>query len=155
MSQSLKLFLNVIHQRIYKTCKKQLSHCQFGFQNFLGTRVELFCLQVLFQRVRAVYNGIFACFINYQKAFDKVQHDNLIQVLKVVGKPRLINYGQLLLKSNHHQSVLKVQSLRKSQTEEGGMRQRCVLSPLMYNVHSAYIFREVLENNNGGLFVNG
>lgn len=44
MSNVLKLFLKIIHKRIYKKCEEYLSETQFGFRNGLGTRDALFCI---------------------------------------------------------------------------------------------------------------
>lgn len=81
MSHLLKLFLKIIHQRIFKICEEQMSNTQFGFRNAMGTREAIFSLQVLFQRASDVNQNIYACFIDYQKAFDNVKHDKLIEIL--------------------------------------------------------------------------
>ena len=85
MSHLLKLFLKIIHRRIYKLCEEQIAPTQFGFRNAVGTREALFSIQVLFQRCRDMNYDIYACFIDYQKAFDRVQHYKMIEVLKNVG----------------------------------------------------------------------
>jgi len=62
-----------------------VSHTQIGFKKSMGTRDVLFCLQVLFQRCRDMNCDIFACFIDYQKAFDRIKHEKMIDVLKNTG----------------------------------------------------------------------
>lgn len=42
MSHLLKVFLKVIHRRIYKLCEEQIAPNQFGFVNAVGTRKALF-----------------------------------------------------------------------------------------------------------------
>jgi len=51
----------------------------------VDTREAIFSLQVLIQRARDVNRDVYACFIDYQKAFDKVEHDKLIKILEVTG----------------------------------------------------------------------
>lgn len=70
MSHLLKMFLKIIHQRIQRVCEQHLGRTQFGFRNALGIREALFCVQVLFQRCRDMNCDVYACFVNYQKAFD-------------------------------------------------------------------------------------
>jgi Reverse transcriptase (RNA-dependent DNA polymerase) len=82
MSHMLKLFLRIIHNRIYQKCEEQISHNQFGFVNAVGTREALFSVQVLFQRCRDVSCNVFACLIDYQKAFDRVRHKQMMDVLQ-------------------------------------------------------------------------
>lgn len=81
MSHVLKLFLKIIHARIYTKCEERMGNTQFGFRNGFGTREALFSMQVLTQRCRDMNVDVFACFIDYEKAFDMVQHDRLIKIL--------------------------------------------------------------------------
>ena len=59
-----------------------IEETQFGFRRGLGTREALFAFNVLIQRCMDVNQDIYACFIDYNKAFDKVRHDQLMNVLK-------------------------------------------------------------------------
>ncbi|CAH2235401.1 jg5969 [Pararge aegeria aegeria] len=53
MSQVLKLFLNIIHERIRAKCDEQLADSQFGFRAGVGTREALFAIQNLYWNQRA------------------------------------------------------------------------------------------------------
>jgi hypothetical protein len=55
---------------------------QFGFKQEMGTREALFSINTLMQMCLDVNRNIFACFIDFTKAFDNVQHDKLIKILK-------------------------------------------------------------------------
>ncbi|CAG4984092.1 unnamed protein product [Colias eurytheme] len=61
MSHVLKLFLKVIHNRIYSKCEATLSNTQFGFRSGLGTRDALFGYQVLIQRCWDMNKDVFVC----------------------------------------------------------------------------------------------
>ena len=75
MSHTLKLFLKVIHNRIYRKLDSNISDCQFGFRNGVGTREALFAVNVLTQRCLDVNKDVYACLVDYEKAFDRVRHD--------------------------------------------------------------------------------
>ncbi|CAG9795225.1 unnamed protein product [Diatraea saccharalis] len=75
MSHLLKIFLKIIHQRVYRKCEEGLSDTMFGFRNGFGTRDALFCIRVLGERCLDMNQDMFVCFIDFEKAFDKVQHD--------------------------------------------------------------------------------
>jgi len=62
-----------------------MSYTQFGFRNSVGTREAIFSLQVLILRARDVNHYIYACFIDYQKTFYRVEHDKLIKILEATG----------------------------------------------------------------------
>jgi len=67
MSHTLKIFLKVIHTRIYKKAEKHMSQEQFGFCNELGTREALFSIQILVQRCRDINQKVYLCFIDFER----------------------------------------------------------------------------------------
>ena len=72
MSHVLKLFLKIIHARIYSKCEKRMGSTQFGFKSGFGTREALFGIRVLTQRCQDVNLDVYSCFVDYEKAFDTV-----------------------------------------------------------------------------------
>lgn len=82
MSHTLKIFLKIIHQRIYKKCEIVISDSQFGFRQGLGTREAIVATQVLVQNCYDQRKDVCLCFIDYEKAFDRVQHHKLMQLLR-------------------------------------------------------------------------
>jgi len=77
MSHLVKLFLKIVHGRVFRKCEALMLDTQFGFRGGFGTRDALFTLQVLVQRCRDVNKDVFLCFIDYEKAFDRVQHQKI------------------------------------------------------------------------------
>ena len=55
---------------------------QFGFKEAMGTREALFGLKVLVQDFKDVQKDVFICFIDYEKAFDRVQHGKMTEMLR-------------------------------------------------------------------------
>ena len=82
MSHFLKLFLRILHTRLYKKCEEASGNSQFGFKNWFGTREAIFSIQTLVQSCQDQKKDVFMCFIDYEKAFDNVKHDLLILYLK-------------------------------------------------------------------------
>ena len=82
MSHFLKLFLRILHTRLYKKCEEASGNCQFGFENGFETREAIFSIQTLVQSCQDQKKDVFMCFIDYEKAFDNVKHDLLILYLK-------------------------------------------------------------------------
>lgn len=155
MSHLLKVFLKVIHRRIYKLCEEQIAPNQFGFVNAVGIREALLSVQVLFQRCRDVNKDIFVCLIDYQKAFDRVKHDKMVEVLKKIG----ISEKDLQIIVNLYWNQTAVLRVDGEHTEEvkilRGVRQGCILSPILFNLYSEYIFRESLDEMEEGIPING
>jgi Reverse transcriptase (RNA-dependent DNA polymerase) len=98
---------------------------------------------------------VYACFIDYQRAFDNVQHEKLANILKRIG----IDDRDLRIIMNLYWNQTASVRVDGENTEEvtiqRGVRQGCVLSPLLFNLYSEEIFREALDGQHEGILVNG
>lgn len=155
MSHTLKLLLKIIHNRIYQKLDMDIGETQFGFRKGLGTREALFALNVLIQRCLDVNQDMYICFIDYNKAFDRVRHKQLMEVLKA----KQIDYNDLRIISNlYYEQRAKVR-INGHMSEEieikRGVRQGCILSPLLFNAYSEEILKKALEEETAGIKING
>lgn len=155
MSHALKLFLKIIHERIYRKLEERIGHTQFGFTSGLGTREGLFSVQVLIQRCRDINKTVYACFIDFEKAFDKVKHQKMLDILKNTGLDdkdiRIIANLYWKQKAN-----VRIEECHSDEIEIcRGLRQGCILSPLLFNIYSEELFKETLEEATDGIKVNG
>ena len=155
MSHVLKLFLKIIHARIYSKCEKRMGSTQFGFKSGFGTREALFGIQVPTQRCQDVNVDVYACFLDYEKAFDTVLHGKLIQILRDVG----FDDRDVHIISNLYWNQTAVVRVGQDMTDavciSRGVRQECVLSPLLFNLYSECIMAEALEDLGAGVRING
>lgn len=74
MSHTLKLFLKIIHKRVYKKVEEGIGPFQFGFRSGFGIREALFAFNLLLQRSLEVGRDVFVCFMDYEEGFATVQH---------------------------------------------------------------------------------
>ena len=79
------------------------------------------------------------CFIDYDKAFDCVDHNKLWKILKEMGIPdhlicllRNLSAGQEATVRTGHGTIDWFQMGK-------GIRQGCILSPSLFNLHAEYI----------------
>ena len=155
MSHTLKVFLTVIHNRIKNKCENELQATQFGFRNGLGTREAIFCLQVLLQRCLDQQKEVYLCFIDYEKAFDTVQHKKLLEQLHNIG----LDGKDIRIIKNLYWNQTAVLKFENELTPEipirRGVRKGCILSPILFNIYSEIIFRKSLEDEEIGIQVNG
>ena len=68
--------------RMKNKIRPEIAKEQYGFTPDKSTRNAIFILRMLIERVIEVKHDIYLCFLDYIKAFDKVIHDNLFQILE-------------------------------------------------------------------------
>ena len=128
---------------------------QFGFRQGLGTREALFTFNVLVQRCLDVSQDVYVCFLDYNKAFDKVRHDQLLNVLK----SKHLDHKDLRiihnLYYNQRARVCVDQQLTDEIKIKRGVRQGCVMSPTLFNAYSEDIVKRALEDETRGIQING
>jgi len=155
MNHTLKVFLKIFHNRLYKKCENAMGRSQFGFKSALGTREALFAIQVLVQNCKDVQKDVFIGFIDYEKAFDRVQHNKLIEILRNMD----IDDKDIQCIKNlywHQTATVKSGGITTSNLKiHRGVRQGCILSPLLFNIYSEKIFQESIAEENRGIKVNG
>lgn len=155
ISHTLKVFLKIIHGRIYRKIEENIDSSQFGFRSGLGTREALFSLNVLIQRCLDINQDIHICYIDFEKAFDKVRHETLIKVLQSQN----IDYQDIRIIQElywNQQAQIEIEGqLSESVQIKRGVRQGCVLSPLLFNIYSEEIFKEALTTEKEGIIING
>lgn len=155
MSHALKIFLKIIHQRIYKKCERDISDSQFGFREGMGTREAMVATQVLIQNCCDVKKDICLCFVDYEKAFDRVEHHRLMQLLRNLDIDQKDIRCIENLYWNQTAQIKLDGDLSNNVQIRKGVRQGCVLSPLLFNLYSEAVFREALEEKEIGIKVNG
>ena len=81
MNHFLKLILRVILKRNKQRVEKEISDMQTGFIKGKGTREGIFNMRTICERYLAMNKHIYACFIDYEKAFDRVNQQRMIENL--------------------------------------------------------------------------
>jgi hypothetical protein len=101
-------------------------------------------LRIISERTSDTDEKVCACFIDWQKAFDRVKRTKLMQILKVTG----IDLCERRLMSKFymdHSVKLKLgQGERRSVKIERGVRQGCCLSPILFALYSEHLAKETL-----------
>ena len=59
----------------------EISETQFGFMKDKGSRNAIFSLRTLMERAIEIQKDLYLSFIDYSKAFDKVKHSDLFDIL--------------------------------------------------------------------------
>ena len=153
MSHFTKVLLRILMVRMRKNLKPEISPSQFGFVADKGTRNAIFTLKMLMERCIEVQKDLYLCFIDYSKAFDKVRHDNLFDILNNLD----IDSKDLRVIQNLYWDQTAAVRIEGKHSDfkpiKRGVRQGCVMSPDLFNIYSEIILRNLEDST--GLKVNG
>ncbi|GFR82178.1 endonuclease-reverse transcriptase [Elysia marginata] len=96
---------------------------------------------------------IYACFIDYAKAFDRVQHSEMMRILEKIG----IDGKDIRIIAHlywHKKAAIRSGcDISPFTSIKRGVRQGCVLSPYLFNIYTEFIFRKT--SNFPGLNIGG
>ena len=82
------------------------------------------------------------CFIAFSKSFDCVDHPTLWNMMEEMGIPEHMVKVIRSLYTNQEAKVRTEYGDTESFSIGKGVRQRCVLSPYLFNLYSEYIMRQ-------------
>ena len=64
-----------------------LPDVQADFRKGRGTRDQIANIRWIMEKAREFQKNIYFCFIDYAKAFDRVNHNKLWEIVKEMGRP--------------------------------------------------------------------
>ena len=82
MSHVVKILLRILMKRARNKIRPEIGKEQFGFVEDAGTRNAIFVLRMISERAIEMKKDLYICFIDYTKAFDKVQHREIFSLLQ-------------------------------------------------------------------------
>ena len=77
--------LEILQARLQHYVNCQLPDVQAGFGKGRGTRDQIVNICWIIGKAREFQKNIYFCFIDYAKAFDFVDHNKLLKILKELG----------------------------------------------------------------------
>jgi len=128
---------------------------QFGFRKGKGTRDAIATLRVLGERSLQRGKDLCICFVDYEKAFDRVDWRKMMWMLKDIG----VDWRDRNLIAKLYlgqRAVVRIDGELSGCCIIGqGVRQGCPLSPLLFNLYIQYVVNEALEDIQEGVKVGG
>ena len=137
------------HHKVYSTCGdeqsalQETSPDQYGFMPDKGTHNAIFVLRRMSERAIEKQKNIYACYIDYSKAFDTVRHEPLIDLLQAID----VDSHDVQLLANlywiqkaavrHNGEISEWMSIKQ------GVRHGCVASPHLFAMYTEMIMRSL------------
>lgn len=155
ISHASKIMLKILTKRIEAKVRDFIGRNQFGFRREVGTRDAIGVMRMLCERSLENGNDVYICFVDFEKAFDRVDWIRMLKILKDLGVDwrdrRMIN--ELYMKQ---EAVVRVAD---GESEPGvigrGVRQGCPLSPLLFSIYVEMMMIEAFEDSKEGIRVGG
>src|SRR5206468_12519609 len=88
---------------------------------------------------------IYLCFVDYQKAFDRVRHDKLAEVMLKAGVPDLEGRLIINLYWRQHAADRWDGEVSRKVGGERGVGQGCVISPMLFNLCGGFMMQQAME----------
>ena len=142
ISHTAKIIAKILRRRIERKIEDVLGEHQFGFRTGKGTRDAIGMMRIIAERTLEIDEELCICFIDWQKAFDRVNWTKLMQILK---RTRIDWRERSLISKLYMDQKVKVRMDRgetRSVQIGRGVRQGCCLSPILFNLYSECLTKE-------------
>ena len=133
--------LKILQARLKQYVNCELPDVQTGFRKGRGARDQIANICWIIEKTREFQKNIYLCFIDYAKALDCVDDSKLWKMLKEMG---ISDYLTCLLKNLYagQEGTVRIGHGTTDWFQIGkGVRQGCILSPCLFNLHEEYIMR--------------
>jgi hypothetical protein len=150
-----KVFGMVVEARLREFCESRglLSEYQFGFRVGRACRDPLFVVTELLERRGG--ERVFAGFLDVAKAYDCVWRDGMWARLREIGVRGKMLRVIMALYAKNEVGVRVGGVVHEWYEEMTGLRQGCVVSPLLFAIYVNDLPKEMEERGGGGVRVGG
>ena len=103
--------------------------------------IKIASVPCIIKKVRQFQTNIYCCFIDYAKAFDSVDQNELWKILKETG---ISDHLFCLLRNLYagQEAIVRIGHGTTNWFQIGkGVWQGCILSPCLFNLYAEYIMR--------------
>ena len=77
--------LKILTNRIEATTRHFIGRNQFGFRKGCGARDAIGVMRMICKRSLEFGNNVYICFVDFEKAFDRVNWEKMMKALQSIG----------------------------------------------------------------------
>ena len=149
LAMASKVLTRVILARI-KTCiDRKLRQNQAGFRPERSCTDQIATLRIIIEQSVEWNSPLYMCFIDFIKAFDSLDRESMWKLLKHYGVPQKIINIILALYDGCQCSVIHRGKLSPAFPVSTGVKQGCLLSPIIFTLAVDWIMKQSTRGRNG------
>ena len=146
-----KVLTRVILERMKDAIDKELRDEQAGFRKERSCTDQIATLRVIVEQTIEWQSSLYVCFVDFEKAFDSVDRQSIWNILRHYGVPeKFVNTIRLLYEGFSCQ-VIHDGRLSEEFAVTTGVRQGCLLSPLLFLVVLDWVTKTAYANSGKGI----
>ena len=129
ISHASKVMLKILQARLQQYVNREIPDVQAGFKKGRETRHQIANICWIMEKAREFQKNIYFYFIDYAKAFDCVDHNNLWKILQEMG---ITDHLTCLLRNLYagQEATVRSEHGTRDWFQIGkGVRKGCILSP--------------------------
>jgi len=131
--------LKILQMRLQQYRNRELPDVQAALRKGRGTRDQFANTHWIIEKAREFQKNIHFCFIDYTKAFDCVDHNQLWKILQEMGLPDHLIYHLRNLYAGQETSVRTEHRTTDWFQIGKGVRKGCIFSLCLFNFYAEYI----------------
>ena len=146
-----KVLALILLERMQVIVEPQLMEAQCGFRKGRSTADQIWLTRQVVEKATEYHTSVYFCFVDLIKAYDSVDRAALIAVLRSYGVPnQLVNLvGELYTETKC--CVRTAEGTSEAFEVKTGVRQGCILSPLLFNCFLDRIVKGAMSVLGGGV----
>ena len=139
-----KVYVLVILAKISSHIDAQLLDNQSAFRKGRGLTDALFTIRQVISKSVAFDQPLFMAFVDLRKAYDSVPRDTLWRILHVYGVHTKLIELLMDLHTGTQAAVRMGGVVSEWFDVHGGVRQGCVIAPLLFNIYMDFVVRQAM-----------
>ena len=141
---------------LYCSLTGELPDIQAGFRKGRGTRDQIANIRWIIGKAQEFQKNIHFCFVDYDKAFDYMDHNKLWKILKEMGIPDHLTCLLRNLYADEEATIRTGHGTTDWFQIGKRLRQGCILSPCLFYLYADYTMRKAgLDEAQAGIKIAG
>nr|VZI31962.1 unnamed protein product [Spirometra erinaceieuropaei] len=155
IDDAAKIFAVVLLRRFQAMRDSRTRPNQAGFRAGRGCADQIFTLRRILEFRHSYQQPTAVCFIDFAAAFDSVHRESLWRIMALDGvSAKIIAMIKAYYRSTNARILVR-NNLPQPFGSRSGVRQGCILSPILFNYAVDWIFGRALQEGDGVEFATG